>query len=152
MTGPPWHDMPGTGNRWHPMCKVLLHTRTPICQGWARDYLDSFVAWLFALLGFGFCSPTLPHVLGRRFPQRRIKVFAFLPRPPPSSGFRFPKSGFRSPASGFRDSEKCGHRNSGESETRLSGSRWRAGGKAKNLDYPACPVKSVSYLTGVNPV
>ncbi len=35
-----------------------------------------------------------------------------------------PSSGFRSPASGFRDSEKCGHRNSGESETRKR-ERWR---------------------------
>jgi len=43
--------------------------------------------------------------------------------------FRVPVSDFRSPASGFRDSEKCGHRNSGESETRLSGSR------------PACHVR-----------
>ncbi len=32
------------------------------------------------------------------------------------AAFRVPVSDFRSPASGFRDSEKCGHRNSGESE------------------------------------
>jgi hypothetical protein len=33
------------------------------------------------------------------------------------AAFRVPVSDFRSPASGFRDSEKCGHRNSGESES-----------------------------------
>ena len=45
--------------------------------------------------------------------------------------FRVPVSDFRSPASEVRNADKCGHRNSGESETRLSESD---GGQAQ-LEY-----------------